>query len=360
MLITRSELRLALTAGLSNGFSSLSGLAFGYYAPLAVVSVATGSYGGALELGRQRLLGTVLGIVLLLVGYWGLKGIPMPLAVAITLAALRLLGGWLKLLVGYKVGGLIVVMGWLVHADNLVNWIPLRFFWTVFGVLLALLSLRLFWPARTLDGVFQLYADLFQDLQRTYRLLAERLDAQNGYAGSADVSANVSADVSVDDYRRLRARLVAVRQLLPQLRQELGGSPERHPSYQLISRLDDTCSRLIVMVGGMTRQAPSADHAALLSSVHQAEAALLLSLASRLELWQQRFSLRRRTLPQAPEDALQLPDRWLTLNAELNNPALNSAPLQRLQRIATRLLLCRQAEQAIRAAEEQWRSLMPR
>ncbi|MGA1428580.1 MAG: FUSC family protein, partial [Vulcanococcus sp.] len=187
-------------------------------------------------------------------------------------------------------------------------------------------------------------------------LLAERLDAQNGYAGSADVS----ADVSVDDYRRLRARLVAVRQLLPQLRQELGGSPERHPSYQLISRLDDTCSRLIVMVGGMTRQAPSADHAALLSSVHQAEAALLLSLASRLELWQQRFSLRRRTLPQAPEDALQLPDRWLTLNAELNNPALNSAPLQRLQRIATRLLLCRQAEQAIRAAEEQWRSLMPR
>ncbi len=38
---------------------------------LAVLSVSTGSYGGALELGRQRLLGTTLGAVLLLVSTRG-------------------------------------------------------------------------------------------------------------------------------------------------------------------------------------------------------------------------------------------------------------------------------------------------
>lgn len=127
MLISRAELRLAVAAGLSNGFAAMTGLAYGFYSPLAVVSVGTGSYGGAIELGRQRLLGTALGSVLLLVGYWGLRDIPMPIAIAITLAALRLLGGWLKLLVGYKVGGLIVVMGWLSHSANLGTWIPCAF-----------------------------------------------------------------------------------------------------------------------------------------------------------------------------------------------------------------------------------------
>ena len=73
MLISRAELRLAIAAGLSNGFAAMTGLAYGFYSPLAVVSVGTGSYGGAIELGRQRLPGTVLGPGLLLVGYWGLN-----------------------------------------------------------------------------------------------------------------------------------------------------------------------------------------------------------------------------------------------------------------------------------------------
>ena len=51
-LITRVDLRLALNTGLVNGFSSLSGLAFGYYAPLAVLAVCSGTYGSSLELGR--------------------------------------------------------------------------------------------------------------------------------------------------------------------------------------------------------------------------------------------------------------------------------------------------------------------
>ena len=56
MLIRRSELRLALTAGLMNGLGSLAPLAYGFYAPLAVLVVCTGTYGGSIGLGRQRLL----------------------------------------------------------------------------------------------------------------------------------------------------------------------------------------------------------------------------------------------------------------------------------------------------------------
>ena len=61
VLITRRDLRMALTAGLGNGFGYLSGIPFGFYVPLAVLASAGGTYGASLELGRQRILGTILG-----------------------------------------------------------------------------------------------------------------------------------------------------------------------------------------------------------------------------------------------------------------------------------------------------------
>ena len=42
MLISRAELRLAVAAGLSNGFAAMTGLAYGFYSPLAVVSIEIG------------------------------------------------------------------------------------------------------------------------------------------------------------------------------------------------------------------------------------------------------------------------------------------------------------------------------
>jgi uncharacterized membrane protein YccC len=147
-VINRNALRTALTASLGNGFASITGLPDGQYVALAVLAVSSGTYGTSFELGRQRLLGTVLGSVLLLIGFECLQGLPIAVGLAITLGCLRLLGGLLGLKVGYKVGGMIVVMGWLVHEGNLASWIPLRFFWTALGVVLTVLSLRLFWPAR--------------------------------------------------------------------------------------------------------------------------------------------------------------------------------------------------------------------
>jgi hypothetical protein len=48
------------------------------------------------------------------------------------------------------------------------------------------------------------------------------------------------------------------------------------------------------------------------------------------------------------------------LGQELNDPTANSASLERLERIASRLMLCRQAEQAIRDAEANWAALLGR
>lgn len=345
----RQALRTAFTAGLGNAFASLSGVEFSQYVALAVLAVSTGSYGGALELGRQRLLGSVLGSALLLLGVEGLRGVPLPLAIAITLAALRLLGGLLRLQVGYKVGGIIIVMGWIVHPGDLAAWIPLRFFWTSFGVLITLLALRLFWPARGVSLSLALHADLLQQLQRCYRDLAARLDPA--------AKAQAREPVDARRYRALRDRLIAIRRQRPALLQELGVLPERHPSAQLLTSLDASCSRLITVVGGLLREAPARHDPLLVVRLHRAEAELLEAMAAQLSLWEQQLRMRG-GLPQPPARSLQLPRSWEQLSAELNDPAANTSSLDRLARIASRLLLCRQAEQAIRDGETSWRAIL--
>jgi uncharacterized membrane protein YccC len=140
----RDGLRLAASVTVVNGFASLTGVHFALYASLTVLSVTVGNYGNTLELGRQRLVGTAVGAVVVFFGYraWG----HLPLVVALLLA--RLISGSLRLTVGYGVCCFVVVMGWLTHDQQLDSWIPLRLLWTAFGILMALLSLRLFWPSR--------------------------------------------------------------------------------------------------------------------------------------------------------------------------------------------------------------------
>ena len=347
-MISTTSLRTAITTGLANGFASLSGVQDSQYAALAVLSVATGSYGGALELGRQRLLGSVLGALLLLVGHGGLRGLPMPLGLAITLGSLRLLGGLLNLKVGYKVGGMIIVMGWLVHEGSLASWLPLRFFWTAFGVLLTLLSLRLFWPARTLDRMLSLHAGLLAQLQRALRQLAAGLQA-DGPPPSHDPG--------------LRNQLLALRSLRPTLLRELGSLPERHPAALLLASLDDTASRLVALVRALERAAPAPGPAPQLLRLHRAEADLLAAMADQLQLWERAIrspAPQQKGLPLPPARPLPLPASWLQLNRELNDPAVNTASSERLERIAVRLMVCRQAERAIRNGERTWAAIVGR
>jgi hypothetical protein len=352
-VINRNGLRTAVTTGLGNAFANLSGVEFGQYVALAVLAVSTSSYGGALAMGRQRLFGTVLGSVLLLIGYEGLHALPLPVGLAITLGSQRLLGGLLGLKVGYKVGGMIIVMGWLVHDGDLGSWIPARFFWTAFGVLLTLLSLRLFWPARGLDLSLGHCSALLAQLQSCFRDLAATVELQRLPL------ADRPRPVTIERYRALRNSLQAMRSQRPALLQELGSLPERHPAYQLIQTLDAAASRLVTMVAGMVRHAPDPDDPPLVARLHAAEAELLGAMADRLLQWQQTLA-GRRGLPPAPGGSLQLPRSWLELNAALSDPAAAAGSPERLERIATRLLLCRQAEQAIRDAEAGWRAVLAR
>jgi hypothetical protein len=350
-VINRNGLRTAFTAGLGNAFASLSGVGDSQYVSLAVLAVSTGTYGGALALGSQRLLGTALGSVLLLIGYEGLRGLPMPLALALTLGALRLLGGLLKLQVGYKVGGIVIVMGWLVHEGGLAAWIPLRFFWTCFGVLITLLALRLFWPARGLDSSLGQVATLLVQLQSCFRDLAARVDSA--------MASQSSNPVGIDRYRALRNQLVAIRRQRPALLQELGSLPERHPATLLMANFEATASRLITLVGGLVREPPSLQDPQLVVQLHRAEAELLQAMAGQLGQWERQIR-GRRGLPKPPDTGLQLPRSWQQLGQELNDPTANSASLERLERIASRLMLCRQAEQAISTAEANWAAILGR
>ena len=350
-MINRNALRTAVTAGLGNAFASLSGVGDSQYVALAVLAVSTGTYGGALALGRQRLLGTALGSVLLLIGYEGLRGVPMPLAIAITLGTLRLLGGLLKLQVGYKVGGMIIVMGWLVHEGGLATWIPIRFFWTSFGVLITLLGLRLFWPARGLDSSLAQVANLLGQLQRCFDDLAAQVDPT--------MASQVVDPVGIGRYRTLRNQLIAIRRQRPALMQELGSLPERHPATLLMANFDGTTSRLISLVGGMVREPPIIQDRDLVVQLHRAEAELLQAMAGHLGQWEEQIR-GRRGLPEPPKTGLQTPLSWQELGQELNDSTANTASLERLERIASRLMLCSQAEQAIRAAEANWATILGR
>ena len=374
-MINRAALRTAVTTGLANAFASLSGVQDSQYAPLAVLSVATGNYGGALELGRQRLLGTVLGAVLLLVGYEGLKDLPLPLGLAITLGSLRLLGGLLQLKVGYKVGGMIIVMGWLVHEGSLASWLPFRFFWTAFGVVLTLLSLRLFWPARGLDQMLTAYATLLAQLQLALRQLADGLLATahqiDGHEGEGLQPRALAAGHDRQGAHplpslALRRQLQAARSLKPNLLQELGTLPGRHPATLLLTSLDATASRLVTLVHAMERSAPAPLPPAQLQPLHQAEGDLLLAMSEQLQVWEQRIRPQPQQcrgghpLPEPPPQALRLPHSWQQVNQRLNDPFLNGAGSDRLERIAVRLSLCRQAERAIREGETRWRAIVQR
>jgi uncharacterized membrane protein YccC len=143
----RDGLRLAATVAVVNGFTQVTGLPFAYYASLAVLSVSVGTYGNTLELGRQRLIGTTVGAIVVVFGYRAWGELPAVVGLPLALLLARLIAGALRLSVGYSVCCFVVVMGWLSHEQQLGIWIPLRVIWTAFGILMALLSLRLFWPS---------------------------------------------------------------------------------------------------------------------------------------------------------------------------------------------------------------------
>ena len=346
MLITRRDLRMAFTAGLGNGFSYLSGIPFGYYVPLAVFATAGGTYGASLELGRQRILGTILGGVLLYISFWGLKDIPLALAIAITLGCLRLLGGLLKLKVGYKVGGLIVVMGWLIHGGDIPIWISIRLFWTAFGVILTVMALQLFWPMRSGVEVFKHYANLLGGIQASLKQAVLQIEG-----GAIDRRSGRTI------HQQLRNQLISLRKELPSVAQELGDNPMRHPRYLLICDLITASSRMISALSGLLRYPAVRPDLANLRAIHEAESALLVAVSQRLALWQKqllRVDVQSNRLPPAPPVPFQPPERWDRFYQNLQQVSTGELSFQQLERMANRINRCRQLQRSVEETERQW------
>ncbi|MFY8150372.1 MAG: FUSC family protein [Prochlorococcaceae cyanobacterium] len=350
MLIQRHELRLVVTTGLTNALSFLAPIGFGYYATLAVLAVGTGTYGNTLRLGRQRLLGTLLGAALLLVMRECLGSLPLPLALGLALGLLRALGEWLGLRVGYKVGGLVLVMGWLVHGDDLDWWIPLRLFWTCVGILLALLSLQLFWPSQAVAQARSQWDRLLGSLAAGLQQAADQL--REGVAASAG-----SGDPGTRRLEDLRRQLGLLRRGRPMVETELGGPTSHHPLLRDFSLLEEACSNLIGALDTLVRQPPPLAQVASLESLREAEADLLEAAATQLGQWQQAVLQPGAWL--APPPPFQPPASWSVTDHWLRDSSFASLDLGRLQRIARRLVACEQVHSCLLRSESLWRQQNP-
>ena len=368
MLITRSELRLAITAGLATGFTAITPLAFGVYLPQAVLAVCTGTYGSSLSMARQRIAGTLLGGAVVLVGYGPMQGWPFPLAIAVALSLLRLLGGWLGIK-GYKVGSFIVIMGWLVHNDQLGSWIPLRLFWTCLGILVAMGSLRLFWPSLAIASSRSLWCTLLAGLAGDLQEAAQRLDPKPGpqvTSPGGNLTPTVATVRSAPTHTPARFRadqlalqrrksLLQLRRLLPEVANELGTNPQLHPLYRLLRQLDRTGSLLIGSIDGLARQPTPRQELAALLALHQAEAEMLRYGAERLGQWILCLE-QPGDLPPPPGPG-ESPVSWQQASSLLQDNSLDAISAERLQHLARRAFLCRQGFRAIEEMEQDWRRL---
>jgi len=176
-LLTRADLRLALTASLSAGLAITLGLPETCYAPMAVAAALGGTLGASRVLGIQRMQGTVLGGVIVAILHPSLsKVLPLPIGMALALACTRLFGGSIGLHSGYKVAGLVVAVAWLIQDDGLSTWLDARLVVTMIGVLLSWLAVAVVWPSRALIKHRQLSSQLFNNIAQALRERAQHLE----------------------------------------------------------------------------------------------------------------------------------------------------------------------------------------
>ncbi len=275
-LLTRSDLRLALTAGLSAGLVITLGLPDPVYAPLAVAAVLGGTVGASRTMGIQRMQGTLLGGVILVIFHPTLSAIlPMPIGVALALACTRLFGGSLGLHSGYKVAGLVVGIGWTAHASQLSTWIPLRLLVTLIGVLLSWLAVARFWPSRALDQRQQLCRRLCTGFAEALRARALQLES------------GIEAEASERLARRnaLLAQLLQLQSQRPEAEAELTGDQLGERLGRLWDLQEQLLSSLIASYRTLLRLPMVPMAGPSLMRLLAAEVAGLRALAEWLDLW---------------------------------------------------------------------------
>jgi hypothetical protein len=340
----RDNLRLALTVALVNGFATLTGLGFATYASLAVLSVTVGNYGNTLELGRQRLIGTTVGAIVVFFGYRAFGHLPVLIALPLVLLLARLIAGSLRLTVGYSVCCFVVIMGWLTHEQQLNSWIPLRLFWTAFGIIMALLSLRLFWTARARiqqrQGLLALLVDLGQALQGALQE-APQAERRSGLG---------------QRLRGLRTSLLDLRDQRLNALRELGALAAQHPVAQMWELLDQACESLILDLDELRRLPAPQWQAWGLEPQHAAAMAYTEAVAERLVGWQTvlRRSLELQPPPLQPRPAFPLE---ILTSAQANQAFAQLSPDQ-LQCVAGLLVVLNRIDHILASTERRWQVLV--
>ena len=271
--VLRSDLRLALVTGLGAGFGLLSPMGFGYYIPLTTAAVLTSSYGNSLNLSIQRMLGSVLGVIVLMIFSRDLQ-MPLALALGLALATVRFLGGALGLQVGYKVAGNIVIMGWLVHGAGETSWGTARLFWTAIGIALSLWATRTIWPSKSIPNLHQALATMVSALGEEFSLEADRLEQ--------DAPARLSMSLRRQRRQALLKQLNAIRGQRESAQLELGIDPEHHPLHELWSELDLLCSQLLSVLDGLRGLPAPIQSPAVIKALHRQEAEVLHQLITLL------------------------------------------------------------------------------
>ncbi|MEY4297996.1 MAG: hypothetical protein RLZZ423_1175 [Cyanobacteriota bacterium] len=338
----RDTLRLAGTVMVVNGFASLTGITFATYASLAVLSVTVGNYGNTLELGRQRLIGTLLGAIVVFFAYRAWGQLPVMVALPLALLLVRALAAWLRLTVGYGVSCFVVIMGWLSHEHQLESWITLRLFWTAFGVLLALLSLRLFWPSRARMQQRLGLLQLLVDLGTTMQTFVGQQPQQRRALGA--------------QLRSLRSELLSLRDQRQSALLELGSLAEQHPVARLWDLLDQACETLILDLDELRRLPTPHWQSWGLEAHHQAALRFSAAVGERLLRWQQVLgsSMQLRLPPAEAREHLDLE----ALLQPSHRDAFAALSPQQLEQVATRLMVLHRIDQTLAETERAWQSLV--
>ena len=345
----RDTVRLAATVTVVNGFANLTGLPFALYASLAVLSVTVGNYGNTLELGRQRLVGTAIGAMVVFFGYRALGQLPLVVGLPLALLLARLIAGSLRLTVGYAVCCFVVVMGWLTHDQQLDSWIPLRLLWTAFGILMALLSLRLFWPSRARiqqrEGLLQLLVDLGQTLLQVVQHPPEAIQSQ------AQRRRQLGQQI-----RSLRTSLQGLRDQRQGALLELGTLASEHPVARMWALLDQASEAMILDLDEL-RRLPNADWQGWgLQVDYDAGLAFVQGVVERLLSWRQQLSdsTQLQPPPSQPRSTLSLE----ALQSPESNAAYRRLSPEQLQRVAAQLMVLNRMDHTMESTERQWRELV--
>ena len=336
---TRQDLRLAFVTGLSAGIGLLSPIPYGYYLPFTTSAVLSSTYGNSMKLGIQRLLGSLMGVIILIIFTRGLE-LPLPLGIGLALATTRLFGGILGLQVGYKVAGNIIVMGWLVHEQVETVWGPISLFWTVLGIVISLWATQSIWPSRTIPKLHQQFASLLIAIGQELTTESSRL--------KQDIPIATSPKQQQAIRLTLQRQLNAARQQQISAQMELGVNPELHPLHDLWSSIDLLISQLLTSLWAIRSLKAPLQSPEQIKRLHHKEAELIDILIIQIlrisgELRSPKTINDQKLNPQAMQEIKKLTQnfsQWLEQTTEetlaTENQQINE---QRLRQIILRVTL---------------------